>query len=127
MSDYVAVHWRRGDQITDVHRCNGLENGGPDTSVNCKSVKQFMYEVKLIKRRLQLPKKILTYVATNEKQRSIINMLEESKYATYRAFGSKAAKLDLFERFVVELQVMCNAKVSLLEVAIYESFFHTLY
>ena len=100
----MAIHWRRGDQLTEKNRCGG----GYDSSVNCGSVKNFMYEVKNILRKHHIQKTTAIYVATNEADENILSMLEENKLFTSR--NLKENNFDLFTKYVIDLTILCYSK-----------------
>lgn len=75
--DFVAMHWRRGDQLES--RCREDRNkkrfGTRDMSINCHSVKDFINVTKslLIKENI---KNSSVVVATNEQSKEVISLFK---------------------------------------------------
>ena len=95
--DYVVVHWRRGDQLWS--RCQTKA----DDSFNCYTVIDF---VKIVKSILQIGP--VTYIATNERNHSILHALETAGFLTWRVFGWRHFKS--VEIFICELALMIDSK-----------------
>ena len=103
---YLAVHWRRGDQLK--FRCGKL-----DKSVNCGHVDEFLTSLKSTREKFipndKMP--ITTYVATNEIQTENINKIEKENMLLFSHIRPELEKLQLttLDIFVVELMIMCYA------------------
>ena len=136
-TEYMLVHWRRGDQLE--FRCAGNKNdpdkqnntlkliskdnsrrklvdkGRFDHSVNCASAKDFYNEVKIVaKQQFQLEKPILTYIATNEQNSDSLSYLKNKKYKLFNDIKEGLIKelnlnLTVLDEFVIELMLMCDA------------------
>ena len=71
---FVALHWRRGDQL--IQRCpKSLKLFFNDTSVNCRSVEEFInITLNLIKRE-NISSNVPVLVATNENSNEVIQLV----------------------------------------------------
>jgi hypothetical protein len=107
--EYLVVHWRRGDQLRESHRCAGRATGGPDSSVNCKTSKEFIREVLRLNYQYKIPSGTKVYVATNENNETEIASLRNAGLITFRDVENYKW-YSLFDIFMIELQLMCEAK-----------------
>jgi hypothetical protein len=106
---YLAVHWRRGDQLVNNKRCAHKTTGGEDSSVNCKSAKEFLREVSRLQKKYNIPREYRIYVATNEEEDSVLSILEDHGMYTFRNIRGHD-KFDKFDSYIIEVQIMCEAK-----------------
>lgn len=98
---YVAVHWRRGDQINT--RCKRRE----DQSVNCQTAQQLVQKVKNI-----VSNSSVVYVATNEPADSAeYSVLHDAGFLTWQSINNKGKynHIQGVEVLVVETQLMLDA------------------
>ena len=129
----VVVHWRRGDQ---KDRCKRRE----DVSVNCGSVDEFIEKVhnatashavqfsprphpreridKAYRRAHSSNPQKLIYIATNERDASVLEKLELAgfklfKHAVRKRKKELAASVSSLSTFLVELQLMIHADLFL--------------
>ena len=69
----------------------------------------FLYEIRKILQKFKIPSDTAIFVATNEEDKEALSLLESNKFYTFRSLhGTK--EYDAFERFLIELQTMCEAK-----------------
>jgi hypothetical protein len=103
-SNYVVVHWRRGDQLHE--RCT---NSIQMLQYHCYNVTNF---IDFVSNTLQL-QNITTkniYIATNERNHQILNILTIKGYKTIQDLllymGLHENSIDYF---IIELIMMCNS------------------
>ena len=113
--NFVAVHWRRGDQITT--RCKDKFGMVADHSVNCDSVSDFVDAVEAQKGLLlaQTPSgaAVQVYVATNENNATILQELHSAGYVTSVNITNVLkpyTTLHTDDIFALELVFMCIAE-----------------
>jgi len=114
-TNLVMVHWRRYDQH---YRCQGLVEAVPDRSVNCQGPHELDAAV-LSDARAQLPpplhphKATIFYVATNERNATILAQLRTLGYLTFRNTPLHATA-NALEQFIVEYLMFCHADAVLM-------------
>jgi len=105
-SKFAVVHWRRGDQLTS--RCKLTHNDQEyvyDFSVNCESVYDFLKIMKKLQLSLDFP----IFIASNEKIKKTINIIEKSGFKLINNELSKLynqLKLTTADYFIIELYMM---------------------
>mmetsp|Transcript_32388 Transcript_32388/g.44237 ORF Transcript_32388/g.44237 Transcript_32388/m.44237 type:complete len:354 (-) Transcript_32388:231-1292(-) len=114
----VVVHWRRGDQLG--YRCQRKL----DTTVNCRTPEEFITTVKTqltllvhsksktkaTKQQQNRPISMesdIIYVATNENNTQSLTKIRKAGFKTFDDLN--LTKLNVLDRFVVELLLVCNA------------------
>lgn len=109
----VVVHWRRGDQ---KDRCRRFE----DVSVNCGTATNFIQKVSNVTTdyaKIHGRHRLLVYVATNEKDPSVLAQLESAGYKLFKHTRGinrdRGRPLSSLEAFLVELQLMIHADMFL--------------
>ena len=108
----VVVHWRRGDQ---KDRCRRFE----DVSVNCGTAANFIQKVRNVTAEYANTHgrhKLLVYVATNEKDASVLAQLQSVGFKLFKDTQRGARDrlpLTSLEAFLVELQLMIHADLFL--------------
>jgi hypothetical protein len=100
--NYTVIHWRRGDQLET--RC---KNG--DHSFNCVDVKEFLHMIDSITRPLMVIQTPI-YIATNEMDKEIHRVLNQSSLYTMNSFKNIININNSFEEFLVDLMMMCKAR-----------------
>eukprot|EP01035_Chromulina_nebulosa_P026611 gene26611-34855_t len=109
----VVVHWRRGDQ---KNRCRRFE----DVSVNCGTAVNFIQKVNNATTqyaKIHGRHRLLVYIATNEKDPSVLAQLESVGYKLFKhtrgIVKDSGRPLTSLEAFLVELQLMIHADMFL--------------
>jgi hypothetical protein len=118
MPFYITVHWRRGDQLDT--RCKSTWFGLLDSSLNCKSVKQFIDDITGVVSQISMlynipHRDIHVLVATNEYDDQVLKLLKVHNFllvseSTRNMFN---ISLDSMEQFAVEALFMLDADVLL--------------
>lgn len=114
--NYAVVHWRRGDQLKT--RCikynDNKKHVSTDTSVNCGSAEEFVVGLNQIMSQHLKSEVLLTYISTNEEDKSNIMYLKSKKYRLYSDIGGdlleKFPETNVLDIFMYELMLMCDAK-----------------
>lgn len=109
---YMAVHWRRGDQLTS--RCTGSIQGQHDQSVNCGSGEDFIKAVESERssHNYTHASSVPVLVASNEAQEATLLSLHSAGYLTSANITTALApyvQLSLVDMFVLEVVLMCQA------------------
>lgn len=112
-SEVVAIHWRRGDQLTD--RCAGHDP--VDTSLNCAHTSsEFILGLQnvtgyslTLKNTRQLSNAPIIYVSTNEEDDDVLNDLSSVGLKLFRDLNLPNSRLSAADRFVIELILMIDS------------------
>lgn len=126
----LVVHWRRGDQLTKRCMLIPIKDSNRhkkhkdqysyhhrqlkvslDTTLNCHSVDEFIHSIEYLKEQYKIhqQKNMLTYIATNEKNMTILKLLKSKGYKISNDFKNKISIRNDLEEFMMELMLMCNA------------------